>query len=100
CPHAVFFPVLDCVSRAQSLLCQWAAPQAQQPRLGGRLLISACLGGTVTAVVIGVAEPQFRVDRTWMPHQYVSFCPKTYAEAYTQVLALGKRNVMKTYIPG
>ena len=75
-PDPVFLAVLDRLSRAQPLLRQWASPQALQPRLGRRLFICTRLGGAVAAVVIGVAEPQFRVDRTWMPHLYASFRPK------------------------
>ncbi|OMC18186.1 hypothetical protein A5736_14910 [Mycobacterium sp. SP-6446] len=56
-PHSVFLPVCDGVLGASPLLRQRAATQALEPRLGGRLLVSARLRRAVTTVIIGVAEP-------------------------------------------
>jgi hypothetical protein len=59
------------------LLRQRAAAQTLDPRLGGRLLVSARLCRTVTTVIVGVAEPKFRVGCAGMSHVSVSLSDET-----------------------
>jgi len=67
-PDAVLLPVRDGVLGTPPLLRQRAATQALDPRLGGRLLVRARLRRAVTTVVVGIAEPQFRVGCAGMSH--------------------------------
>src|SRR3984957_10911628 len=99
-PDAVFLAVLHRILRAQPLLRQRAAPQALQPRFGGRLLVSARRGGAVAAVVIGVAEPHLRVDRAWMPHLSASFVPKRMRNRIQTDAGLAREELQKRITPG
>src|SRR5438309_909516 len=67
-PHAVFLTVCDGVLGASPLLGERAATQALESRLGGRLLVSARLCRAVTTVIVGIAEPKFRVGCAGMSH--------------------------------
>ena len=67
-PNAVLFAVRDGVLGTASLLRQWAAAQALDPRLGRRQFLSACLCRAVTVVIVGVAEPQLRVGCAGVSH--------------------------------
>src|SRR6516165_3342231 len=67
-PDAVLLAVHDRVLGAPTLLRQWAAAQALDPRLDGRPLVSTRLCRSVTTVVVGIAEPEFRVGCAGMSH--------------------------------
>jgi hypothetical protein len=67
-PDAVLLTMRDGVLGASALLCQRAAAQALDPRLGGRPLVGTGLCRAVTAVVVGVAEPQLRVGCAGVSH--------------------------------
>ena len=61
-------------------------------------LLAARLGRAVTLVVIGIAEPQFRVGCAGVSHLGLLVHVETYTEAYTQSRGLRKRNVTEAYI--